>query len=450
MAPTVECDDRKVYALNAARAADLLIRDARILDPHTMTDLPCADVLITDGHIAAMGQDLPNPGRPAGNLEEVDARGKWLLPAFIDMHVHLREPGHEYKETIESGTQAAVAGGYGAVACMPNTKPVIDSEAIARFIINRARERGSCRVYPVGAISKGLAGEELAEFGELRESGVPAVSDDGRPVMNGLLMRRAMDYARIFDLLIISHCEDLNLAAGGLMNEGPTSTLLGLRGIPDAAEEVMVARDVLLAEVTGSRVHIAHASTAGSVRIIREAKSRGIRVSAETAPHYFTLTDKTIMGFDTVFKVNPPLRTERDIEAIKAGLADGTLDAIATDHAPHGDVEKDTEFDLAANGMIGLETALPLVLELVREGVLSPMAAVEKLTSGPAGLLGIPREGLTVGALADLTLIDPDVECIIDSKTFFSKSRNCPFDGRRVRGKALMTLVDGKIVYRNV
>jgi dihydroorotase len=318
---------------------------------------------------------------------------------------------------------------------------------VTEYILSRARTEGACLVFPVGAISRGLKGESLSEFGELREAGAVAVSDDGRPVMNGLLMRRALEYARIFEMLVISHAEDLHLAEGGLMNEGPVSTILGLRGIPRTAEECMIARDILLAEHAGQRVHIAHVSTAGSVRLIREARSRGVAVTAETAPHYFTLSDDAIRSFDPVFKVNPPLRRPEDMEAIKAGLADGTLDVIATDHAPHSVMEKDTEFEYAANGMIGLESALPLVLELVREGILSPLQAVAKVTCNPAGILGLDMGTFRIGAPVNLTLIDPEAAYTIDSQSFYSKSRNCPFDGRPVRGRALLTIADGKVVY---
>jgi dihydroorotase len=364
------------------------------------------------------------------------------------MHVHLREPGEEYKETIATGTLAAAAGGYTSVACMPNTKPPNDSAAVTQLILQRAKDEGSCRVFPIGAISKGLKGEDLAEFGELKHSGAVGVSDDGHPVMNSLLMRRALEYAKIFDLLVISHAEDLNLSRGGLMNEGPTSTMLGLTGIPGAAEETMIARDLILAELTRGNLHIAHVSTAGSVQLIREAKKRGVNVTAETAPHYFTLTDQSIETFDPVYKVNPPLRRGKDIAAIKAGLADGTIDAIATDHAPHSVVEKDTEFDLAANGVIGLESALPLILDLVWDGVLSAGEALAKVTCNPGKILGIPKLGtISVGAAADLTMIDPEVVYQLDVSTFQSKSRNCPFNGRKVRGQALVTMMDGKITF---
>jgi dihydroorotase len=330
---------------------------------------------------------------------------------------------------------------------MPNTRPVNDCAAVTAFILKRAAETGVCRVFPVGAISSGLEGEKLTELGELREAGAVAVSDDGRPVMNSQLMRRALEYARIFDLPVISHAEDLQLSRGGLMNEGPVSTRCGLRGIPRAAEEVMVARDLLLAELTGGRLHIAHVSSAGSVRLIREAKSRGVSATAETAPHYFHLHEEHLMGFDTHCKVSPPLRSTADIEAIKAGLADGTIDAIATDHAPHSVLEKDTEFDLAANGIIGLESALPLVLDLVWKNVLTPLEAVAKMSWNPARILGLPNGTLRPGVAADITVIDPDVSFRLDCATFQSKSRNCPFHGWELRGQALLTVVDGQIAF---
>jgi len=330
---------------------------------------------------------------------------------------------------------------------MPNTHPVNDSAAVTEFIQGRALEQGACRVFPVGAISKGLRGENLAEFGELHKAGAVAVSDDGRPVMSSILMRRALEYARIFNMLVISHPEELTLSEGGLMNEGPTSTLLGLKGIPNSAEEIMVARDLLLAELTQSRTHIAHVSTAGSVRLIREAKSRGVPVTAETAPHYFTLTDDELMAFDPVFKVNPPLRRAEDVQAIILGLSDGTIDAIATDHAPHSVLEKDTEFEYAANGMIGLESALPLILNLVKGDVLTPSEAMAKVTCNPAKILGVDMGALHPEGLVDMTLIDPDVSYTLDSQTFQSKSRNCPFHGRAMQGHAAMTIVNGRIVF---
>jgi dihydroorotase len=333
---------------------------------------------------------------------------------------------------------------------MPNTRPVNDCAAVTELILSRARTEGACRVFPVGAISQGLKGEKLAELGELKDCGAVAVSDDGHPVMNSLLMRRALEYARIFDLLVISHAEDLQLSEGGLMNEGATSTLLGLSGIPNVAEEVMIARDLLLAKLTGGRIHIAHVSTAGSANLIREAKKQGIRVTAETAPHYFTLTDKELMNFDAVFKVNPPLRRAEDVRAIKEALADGTIDAIATDHAPHSVVEKDTELEFAANGMIGLESALPLILGLVREGVLTPSEAIAKVTSNPASILGIEMGTLRPGAPASLTLIDPSAAYVLDVETFRSKSRNCPFHGREMQGQALLTMVEGKTAFSRI
>ena len=427
-------------------SVDLVLRNGRLIDPAMGLDA-VVDVLIENGIIAEMRAKIELGPEKLSQFEQIDASGKWIVPGLIDMHVHLREPGEEYKETICSGTQAAVAGGFTSVACMPNTQPVNDCAAVTQYILEKARDEGSCRVFPVGAISKGSEGKNLAEYGELRAAGAAAVSDDGRPVMNSMLMRRALEYAKTFDLLVISHCEDLDLSSTGLMNEGPVSTRLGMRGIPRVAEEIMVARDILLAELTGSRLHLAHISTAGSVALIREAKKRGVPVSAETAPHYFTLTEELISTFDPVYKVNPPLRRPEDIEAIKTGLRDGTIDAIASDHAPHSSVEKDLEFEYAANGVIGLESSLPLILRLIREGVLTPMEAVAKVSRNPARILSIPFGTLRKGITADLTLIDPEVKYAIDVSRFKSKSRNCPFAGIEVQGKAVMTLVGGRVVF---
>jgi dihydroorotase len=426
--------------------ANFLFRNARIIDPAQGMDT-VADLLIRAGQLVEIRPHLQISPDWLKGLQEIDLSGKWIVPGLLDMHVHLREPGQEYKETIASGTAAAVAGGYVAVAAMPNTSPVNDCAAVTEFILERARQEGSCRVFPVGAISKGLAGEHLAEYGELREAGAVAVSDDGRPVMNSLLMRRALDYARAFDLLVISHAEDLELSRNGLMNEGPVATVLGLRGIPNAAEDVMVARDVLLAELTESRLHIAHVSTRGAVELIRRARERGVPVTAETAPQYFSLTDEALMTFDTVYKVNPPLRSAADREAIKQGLADGTIDAIATDHAPHSTLEKDLEFEYAACGMIGLESAVPLILSLVREDVLTPLEAIAKVTCNPARILKVPLGVLQPGAPADLTILDPEETYVLDCSAFRSKSRNCPFHGRPVEGRVLMTFAEGRLAF---
>ncbi len=426
--------------------ADLILQNGRVIDPARGVDC-IASVLIENGKIVEVGENFEIGAERRARFVQIDARGKWVVPGLIDMHVHLREPGEEYKETISSGTRAAVAGGFTSVACMPNTRPVNDCAPITRFILGQAAHEGVCRVFPVAAISRGLEGKNLSEFGELRAAGAVAVSDDGRPVEDSLLMRRAIEYAKTFDLLVISHCEDLGLAAGGLMNEGRVSTMFGLRGIPGAAEEVMAARDILLAKLTGARVHLAHISTAGSVAMIREAKKRGIPVTAETAPHYFTLDEELLSSFNTVYKVNPPLRTQEDIEAVKAGLSDGTIDVIASDHAPHSSVEKDLEFEYAANGMIGLESSLPLILRLVGEGLLSPSEAIAKVSQNPARILSIPFGTLERGAAADLTVIDPEAKYTIDAQKFVSKSRNCPFDGMEARGRAIMTIVDGRVVF---
>ncbi len=421
----------------------LLIRGGLVVDPALKLE-ETRDLLIEQGTIVA----LEPPGQIAPEGRQVlEARGLVVTPGLIDMHVHLREPGEEYKETIASGTRAAARGGFTAVAAMPNTKPVNDSAAVTRFILDQARRSGSARVYPVGAISVGSQGTALSEYGDLRDAGVVALSDDGRPVMNALLMRRALEYARTFGLLIISHCEDLDLRGEGVMHEGRISLRLGLKGIPAAAEETMVFRDLTLAGLTGARLHIAHVSTAGSVAAVRWAKAAGYPVTAETAPHFFTLTEEAVLGFDTHAKVNPPLRTQADRAAVIAGLADGTLDAVASDHAPHSTLEKEVEFPLAAFGMVGLETALGLTLKLVLEGVLTLGQAIALLSTHPARILGVEGGTLNPGSPADLTLIDLKQEWTVDVNAFASKSRNSPFQGWTLTGQAVMTIMGGKVMW---
>lgn len=412
------------------------IKNGRIIDPANRIDR-IDDLVIIDGRIA--GPDQPAPA----NLPEIDAQGLWVVPGLTDMHVHLREPGEEYKEDILSGARAAASGGFTGVACMPNTKPVNDCATVTAMIRARAAE-AAVRVYPVGAISLGSEGKQLCEFGEMRAAGIVAVTDDGRPVRDSQLMRRALEYASNFSLPVISHSEEAALSTG-VMNEGPVSTLLGLKGIPTAAEAIMVYREIALAEFTGGQVHIAHVSTAMAVELIRTAKARGVRVTAETAPHYFTLTDEAVIGYDTNTKMNPPLRSAADREAIRAALADGTLDAIATDHAPHSILEKELEFDAAANGIIGLETALPLSLALVRDKVIDTRRLVELLAVNPATILGLPAGSLKVSAAADVTLIDPEQQFVYSADQVVSKSRNTPFLGWTLQGRAVLTMVGGEI-----
>jgi dihydroorotase len=423
----------------------IVLRGGRVLDPARNVD-ERADLLLRDGRIEKVG-----PGLDVGSGKDtriIDVRDLWVVPGLIDLHTHLREPGQEYKEDIATGTAAAAAGGFTAVCAMPNTVPPNDTRAVTELIVQRAREVGVVRVYPIGAISRGLAGETLAEMGELKEAGCVAVSDDGRPVSNGELMRRALEYARGLGLTVIQHCEDLDLSGGGSMNEGAVSARTGIKAQPAAAESTMIARDLELVQLTGARYHVAHISAAESVRLVREAKRRGLPVTCEVTPHHVTLTDEACSDYDTFTKCNPPLRTAADIEALCEALADGTVDAIATDHAPHSPVEKELEFENAAFGMLGLETALPLCLDLVRRGLLTPSALISLLSSRPAAVLGLPGGQLAPGAPADVTVIDPEVAWSCDPSGFRSKSRNSPFAGRAFRGRAVLTLVGGRIVHQ--
>ena len=422
----------------------LLIRGGRLVDPANSLD-GVQDLLIQDGQVARVGPKLAAPE----GATVIDAGGKLVCPGFIDIHVHLREPGHEYKETVATGTRAAVAGGFTAVCCMANTSPVNDNRSVTDYILAKARSEGVARVYPIGAVTRGLQGRELAELAELAEAGCVGFSDDGKCVMNAALYRRAMEYTLPFAAPVISHAEDDTLPAGGCIHEGVVSTELGLRGIPAAAEEVMVARDIVLAELTGAHVHIAHLSTAGAVRLVRDGKARGVRVTAEVTPHHLLLTDDAVRGWDANMKMAPPLRTKRDTEALLEALADGTIDCVATDHAPHAVAEKEGEFDRAANGIVGLETAVTLLFDrLVRPGVLPLSTLVARLSRDPARLLGVPGGSLAVGAPADVTLIDPDAAVTIDPTRFAGKSRNTPFGGWTATGRPWMTVVGGKVVWQ--
>jgi dihydroorotase len=417
----------------------LRISNGRVIDPSQGLD-QVTDLWLRGDRIVGHGP------QPLHSDRVLDATGKIVCPGLIDMHVHLREPGREEDETIATGTAAALAGGVTSVACMPNTEPALDSQAAAEFVHLQAQRAGNANVFPVGSITKGRQGAELAEIGGLVEGGAVAFTDDGSPVVSAEIMRRALEYCRMFDKAVLSHCEDLELTKGGVMHEGFESMRLGLRGIPATAEEVMVYRDIALAELTGGRLHILHVSTAGSVDLIRRARQRGVRVTGEACPHHFTLTDKELRRFDSNFKMSPPLRGEEDVQALLAGLKDGTLEVIASDHAPHAPEKKTRELDQAPNGIIGLETLLPVcVTALIEPGHLTWPQLLEKLTVNPARVLGIDRGTLRPGAVADVLLLDPTAEWTIDPNKFRSKSRNCPFAGWKVRGRAVAVLVGGEL-----
>jgi dihydroorotase len=420
----------------------LILKGGRVIDPANGLDA-VHDVVIVDGKIERVGA----PASAPRGADVIDVAGKVVCPGFIDIHVHLREPGFEYKETIASGTRAAAAGGFTAVACMANTHPVNDNRSITDYILAKARSEGVVRVYPIGAVSRGLEGKVLAELAELAEAGCVAFSDDGKCVMDANLYRRAMEYTLPFGTPVISHAEDCHLAHDAAMHEGVVSTELGIPAAPGAAEDVMVARDILLAELTGAHVHIAHLSTATAVRLVREAKARGVRVTAEVTPHHLVLTDEAVRSFDSNTKMNPPLRSTRDAEAVLEGLLDGTIDCIATDHAPHATSEKEGEFDHAAFGIVGLETAVSVLLDrVVRPGSVPLPTLVARLTADPARLLDLPGGSLTAGAAADVTVLDLDAHVTVDPRTFRSKSRNTPFAGWELTGAPVMTIVGGTVV----
>ncbi|MEO5346219.1 MAG: dihydroorotase [Magnetococcus sp. YQC-9] len=421
----------------------VVIRGGRMIDPASGLDTS-GDLLIADGVIRAVGRvDVPS------EAEIIEAEGLVVAPGLVDMHVHLREPGFEYKETIAGGTLAAAAGGVTSVACMPNTKPVNDDPCITEFIRRKAELTGLVNVFPIGAVTKGLEGRELTEMGLMLRSGCVAFSDDGRPVADAGLMRRALDYSRAFDALIIQHAEEPSLSAHGCMHEGVISSRLGLPGLPSAAESVMVDRDVRLVELTGGRYHVAHISVAGAVESVARARSRGLPVSCEVAPHHFALTDEAVLGYDTDAKMSPPLRSSEDRNALLEGLARGIITVIATDHAPHDPDSKRVEFCQAANGVVGLETLLPVSLELVRDGVMTLMECLRAMTVAPARLLGIERGTLTIGSAADVVLFDLEESWVVDAARLHGTSRNTCFHGRRVRGRVKRTLVSGKVVYHD-
>ena len=422
----------------------LLIKNGRVIDPSTGTD-ETLDILITEGKIASLNSRIEAP-----DAEVIDASRLVVAPGFIDMHVHLREPGEEHKEDIASASQAAARGGFTTICAMPNTKPPNDNRGVTEYLVSEAKKRAVVNIFPIAAITRGLAGQELTDMADLSEAGAVAFSDDGQPVATSLVLRRALEYTRFLGKLIIDHCEDKNLTEDGVMHEGEMAYRLGLKGMPAAAEEIVIARDLILAELTRSRLHLAHLSTKGGLELLRQAKKKGLDVSAEVTPHHLVLTDESLASYNTNFKVNPPLRSEEHRRALVEGLKDGTIDIIATDHAPHTEEEKDVELDRAPFGLIGLETAVPLILDrFVQKNVISLERFVQLMATKPAELLGLKNKGrIAVGADADLTLLNLRKEFTVDVNHFASKSRNCPFSGWKLKGMAVMTIVGGKIVYQ--
>lgn len=421
----------------------VLIKNGRVVDPSQSLDM-VSDIYVQGDRVKEISERIDTP-RKSDTV--IDASGQIVAPGLVDIHVHLREPGYEHKETIRTGCLAAAAGGFTSIVCMPNTNPINDNASVTEYILLKARTEGIVNVFPIGAITKGEKGAELADIGEMCEAGCVAISDDGMPVTDSGLMRKAMEYVRPFGIPVITHAEDIGLSAGGVMNEGFVSTELGLRGIPAASEEVGVVRDIILCELTGTPLHICHVSTKGSVRLVRAAKKRGAKVTAEATPHHFTLTDKEVYGYNTNAKMNPPLRTQEDVDAIIEGIADGTIDVIATDHAPHSQDEKNVEFDLAPFGIVGLETALSLSLELVEKGIITLEEMIKKLTVVPSEIVGIERGTLAPGSIADLVVFDPEESRTIDPGEFSSKSRNTPFSGWELKGVVSNTIVSGKVVF---
>ncbi len=422
---------------------DWLIKGGTIIDPSTGT-LEVADILVEGGQITGVAPSITQRGIPV-----IEARGLWVVPGLIDIHVHFRDPGYEYKETIETGLAAAGAGGFTQVCCMANTLPVNDTGAITFYMVEKAKKVGGPLLHPVGAITKEQKGESLAEMGDMVDMGAVAVSDDGNPVMNSEVMRRAMEYASHFGIPVVDHCEDKNLSAGGSIHEGEVSTRLGIKGIPSASEEVAVARDLCLARQTGTRIHLQHLSSKGSVELVKWAKDLGIPVTCEVTPHHLALTHQAVESYDTSTKVNPPLRTQEDRQALIEALAQGIIDCVASDHAPHSLKEKDVEYDLAAFGISGVETALGVVLQLVHEGKLTPMRAIETLSTAPARIMGLEGGSLKVGQPAHITLIDPEKTWRVKPEKMLSKGKNTPFAGWELKGKAVITMVEGKVVWKD-
>lgn len=426
----------------------LLIKNGRVIDPANRRD-GLYDVLVEKGKIKSVEKKGTFPESAVANAKIIDAKDCIVAPGFIDVHVHFREPGFEYKETIQTGCESAAAGGFTSVAVMPNTNPVNDNRSVTESILSIAKAKGIVNVFPIGAITQGLNGENLAEMGEMKEAGVIAYSDDGRPVTNSEMMRRAFEYSRMFGLPLIQHSEVLDLTQGGCMNEGFISTELGLKGMPTEAEDIMISRDIALLERTGGRLHVAHISSGKAVDLVRLAKAKGFPVTCEAAPHHFTLTDEAVRGYDTNTKMSPPLRTQQDVEEIKKGLQDSTIDIIATDHAPHNITDKEMEYSEACFGIVGLETALPLTLNLVEEKALTLSQAVEKLTLAPARIFNLDKGSLGTGKDADIVIFDPQAQYTVDTSQFKSRSKNSPFHGWKVKGRVVHTLVNGKIVFSN-